>query len=134
MNNVITLAKYIIQTATCAGIGISHTKLQTMLLLIFKDYFVASGGALFSGTFIIDSRCPIIEEVWEQYRGYGGATIFVSEDVTVEVTNKTLLDELIIAYAKRLIEDLVSLSMAVLNNSPVGSRFSTEELMERWRK
>lgn len=103
----LTIADYIIGKCLDDGIAVSNTKLQKLLYFVFGEYHRETNSDLFAEAFLAFPRGPVVAEVNEKYRGFGGAEIFMCSTTQIAPEDLALIDKTIKAREAQNIEDLV---------------------------
>lgn len=98
MYNVLDIAKYIILYEYENGHVVSNLKLQKILYFVQAEFLVSKGEACFKEDIVALSFGPVILEVYDKYKVYGGAGIpglFLKKDFYILDEDKELINNVL---------------------------------------
>lgn len=110
--NALEIAKYVINYALENDAPISNLQLQKILYFLVRDFYKKTSRFLFVEDFIAYPLGPVVQEVYEVYRGYGSSKIFdkTSPEAKLDEETKSTVDSILNRYIRETAFNLVNLS------------------------
>lgn len=103
MADVFHVATYLISKANVdEGDGMTHLKLQKLLYYCQGFAIIILGQPLFENKIEAWLHGPVVVDVYDQYKSFGGNIITVNDEVEIELTDdeKDLIDEVYSVYGQ----------------------------------
>lgn len=104
------ISEYVLTQCTRLGEPISNFKLQEMLYFLWLDYYKKTKKELFCDTFAAWKIGPVVPDVYYEFCQYGALSIFKSCDISIDVPDSNIIDEIIEHYLPKKLHELVAIS------------------------
>lgn len=107
MMDALDVASYILYRCSEECVSVSNTKLQKLLYFVFGSYYRNTGEELFAEAFFAYPRGPVVESVYNSYRGFAGAPIYEISVPEISGNIKSIVDSIVSEYGNKPVEDLI---------------------------